>query len=201
MAISQEKYDAIKSSPYSPHASWTVWQAIEEYEKPKARMGDLSVFKDSPKLLQTLHTDIVFVALNSADRDIQPKPFSAFHDTSPYAMDYKMRYAFKDTVLWGAYLTDFFHGLRETDSSKVKVFLATHPDFLRQSIARFNEEMRFIAEDGKKPTLIALGSQVKELLELYVASEYHILELPHYSYSVMTKERYRERALELIKQL
>jgi hypothetical protein len=37
--------------------------------------------------------------------------------------------------------------------------------------------------------------------EKYVGNKYTILELPHYSYSVMTKELYREKALEQIKKL
>ena len=161
----------------------------------------MSIFKESSELFETLHTDIVLVALNAADRDIQPEPFSAFHDTSPHAMDYKMRYAFKNTILWGSYLTDFFHGLRETDSGKVKRFLLSNPDYLHDSIARFKNELRFVSEDDKKPILIALGSQVKELLDLYIGHEYIILTLPHYSYSVMTKELYREKALELIAEM
>jgi len=201
MPISSTKYESIRSSEYSPHSSWALWQLTEPHEKPKARMGDMSVFEESSELLNALHTDIVFVALNAADRDIQPEPFSAFHDTSHTAMDYKMRYAFRDTILWGSYITDFFHGLRETDSGKVKRYLFENPEYLAASVARFKAELAFVADDGKKPILIALGSQVKELLDLYVSHDYTIFSLPHYSYSVMTKELYREKALELITQL
>ena len=199
--LSKVTYEAIRDSEYSPHASWAMWRFAISNEKAKAYMGDMSIFeKEDNELFRTLHTDIVFVALNSADRDIAPVPFSAFHDSSPRAMDYKMRYAFKDTILWGSYLTDFFHGLRETDSGKVKQFLAKNPEYLAKSITRFKEELEFVTQD-EKPILIALGSQVKELLDMYAPRGYTILALPHYSYSVMTKELYRAKALEVIAEI
>lgn len=196
--LSRAEYEAIRDSEYSPHASWAIWRLSSPHEKVKAHMGDMSVFDESDNLFRNLHADIVFVALNSADRGIQPVPFSAFHDSSSYAMDYKMRYAFKDTILWGSYITDFFHGLRETDSGKVKRYLAENPEYLARSVARFKEELEFIAPDGKRPILVALGSQVKELIDLYAPRGYTSFTLPHYSYSMMSKERYREKALELI---
>ena len=199
--LSRAQYEAIRNSKYSPHASWAMWRLSSPQEKAKAHMGDMSIFDEGAHPFESLHTDIVFVALNSADRDIQPVPFSAFHDSSPRAMDYKMRYAFKDTILWGSYITDFFHGLRETDSGKVKRFLAENPEYLASSVARFKEELEFVAPDGTKPILVALGSQVKELLDLYAPRGYTSFTLPHYSYSVMTKERYREKALELVSEI
>lgn len=198
MPITELQYKSIKDSVYSPHSSWAIWSLISQGEKPKTRMGDMSVFRESPQLFETLHTDIVLVALNSADRDIQPEPFSAFHDTSPHAMDYKMRHAFMDTILWGSYLTDFFHGLRETDSSKVRRYLQDNPLYLEKSVERFKTELQFINQSKNKPVLVALGSQVKNLLDQYISDEYKILSLPHYSYSVMTKELYREQVLELV---
>lgn len=198
MPITESQFISIKDSAYSPHSSWAIWSLIGKGEKPKARMGDMSVFKESPLLFETLHTDVVLVALNSADRDIQPEPFSAFHDTSPHAMDYKMRYAFIETILWGSYLTDFFHGLRETDSSKVRRYLQDNPLYLEKSVERFKTELQFVNKSKTKPVLIALGSQVKDLLDQYLSNEYKILSLPHYSYSVMTKELYREQVLELV---
>ncbi len=199
--LSRTKYESIRDSEYSPHASWAMWRLSGPEEKAKAHMGDMSIFDEDADPFGSLHTDIVFVALNSADRDIQPVPFSAFHDSSPRAMDYKIRYAFKDTILWGGYITDFFHGLRETDSGKVKQFLAENPEYIVGSVARFKKELEFVAPDGMKPILVALGSQVKELLDLYAPREYISLALPHYSYSVMTKERYREKALELASEI
>ena len=148
-----------------------------------------------------LRIDIVLVALNAADRDIPEVAFSPFHDSSPHAMDYKMRYAFKDTALWGSYITDIFHNLRETDSSKVNKFLALNPTYTAGQIERFTEELNDIGNGSNKPILIALGKKVKELLDMYVADKYIIYELPHYSFSGLNKEKYREETLKLLEEI
>lgn len=200
MPISSEKYQFIQDK-WGQYASWAIWREISPYNKPKARIGDLSIFEASPELLDTLRTDIVLVALNAADRDIPEKPFSPFHDSNPRAMDFKMRYAFQDTPLWGSYLTDLFHNLRETNSGKVNRYLLQHPDYTLQQIERFKKEMQDISETTRKPVLIALGKKVKELLNQYLGDEFVIYELPHYSFSGINKEEYRKATLDLIQEL
>ena len=205
--IPKDKFNHIKNK-WGAYASWTMWQDVKPWEAPKAHMGDLSIFDDEDTLLDIVHTDIVFVALNAADRDVADRPFSMFHDTSPRANDYKMRYAFKDTVLWGSYITDLFHNLRETDSNKVSRHLAVNPDFLKTQLDRFKQELADIAEPGyPKPILVALGGTVKGLLDIHLRpAGYNVLSIDHYSLTGTktrsnNKEEYRFKALELIDQI
>ena len=200
MPVSKEKFEVIKNK-WGQYASWAIWENTQPGDRVKARIGDLDIFKPTDELLNTLRTDIVLVALNAADRDIPEVAFSPFHDSSSHAMDYKMRYAFKDTSLWGSYITDIFHNLRETDSSKVNKFLAINPAYTASQIERFTEELEDIAGSNNKPILIALGRKVKELLDMYVADKYVVYELPHYSFSGLNKEKYREKTLKLLKEI
>ena len=48
--VSMRKYKAIRDSKYSPHSSWAVWRHVNSWDRPKANMGDLSVFEESEDL-------------------------------------------------------------------------------------------------------------------------------------------------------
>jgi hypothetical protein len=83
----------------------------------------------------------------------------------------------------------------------VNKFLALNPAYTDSQIERFTDELEDIADGGNKPILIALGRKVKELLDMYVADEYVVYELPHYSFSGLNKESYREKALKLLEEI
>jgi hypothetical protein len=82
----------------------------------------MSVF-DDVELLKVLNTKYIFVGLNISRDIIDTVAWSNFHDPRPEAMDFKIRYALKDTPLWGSYMTDTFKDLQEKDSKKVPYFL------------------------------------------------------------------------------
>jgi hypothetical protein len=52
------------------------------------------------------------VALNFS-RTIENKAFVNFHDKRPQSQDYKIRYAFRNTEFYGAYMTDIIKGFEE----------------------------------------------------------------------------------------
>lgn len=93
-------------------ASWAVW--AEAGENPKDNIADISVLnlKENPDLLQTLHSNAIFLGLNIS-RPIE-RPLGNFHDPRPMATDFKIRYALRGTPYWGSYMTDIikdFDGL------------------------------------------------------------------------------------------
>ena len=107
--ISEKKFYFIKEK-YQFYSSWAVW--AEQGDKPKSNVGDLSVLdpKQNKNLLKTLNPNIILVALNISRGDIA-EPFANFHDKSSRATDFKIRYAIKDTPIWGAYMTDIIKKL------------------------------------------------------------------------------------------
>jgi hypothetical protein len=78
-----------------------VW--ADASEKPKSNMDDISHFNNE-SVLSLLKNDVVMVGLNIS-RPVS-KPFLNFHDRNPKANDFKIRYAFKDSPYYGAYMTD-----------------------------------------------------------------------------------------------
>jgi len=58
-------------------------------------------------VLSLLKNDVVMVGLNISIRDsTDSKPFQNFQSPNPSANDFKIRYAFKDSPYYGAYMTD-----------------------------------------------------------------------------------------------
>src|SRR6476619_7206176 len=102
--ISIEHYNEI-SNKYGEFASWAVW--ADEGEKSKSNIGDMRVFDltENPDLLTQLNANVVMVGLNFS-RKIAKETFVNFHDSRPQGQDYKIRYAFKNTKFYGAYMTD-----------------------------------------------------------------------------------------------
>ncbi|MGF2414175.1 MAG: hypothetical protein ACQUYJ_17720, partial [Ferruginibacter sp.] len=106
------------SNKYGEFASWAVW--ANEDVKPKSNIGDMSIFDldKNQKLLEMLKPDVVMVGLNFS-RTIERKAFVNFHDKRPQGQDYKIRYAFRDTEFYGAYMTDIIKDFEEKISGNV----------------------------------------------------------------------------------
>ena len=99
--VSREKFEFIREK-YGHWTSWAVW--ADAGETPKSHIGDLSIF-DRDGVQDSLNSEIVLVGLNISRGDIE-YPLANFHDKRPQATDYKIRYALKNTLLWGGYMTD-----------------------------------------------------------------------------------------------
>jgi hypothetical protein len=164
-------------------ASWAIWPTA--YKKPREGVGNMSVFDFNtyPENRAILHSDYVLVALNFSvplGKISEIEPFSNFHSPSPRANDFKMRRAFQDTPLWGAYMTDIIKWHPEVDSGKVRIHVRSNPDFMEKHYRIFNEELRILGT-GKK-TLVALGIFAYELLKKRYEASHEILRLHHYSH-------------------
>ena len=104
-------------------------------------MGDLSVLDPDVNrhLLSQLNPNVVLVGLNISTWDIED-PFANFHSKRPVAQDYKIRFAVKDTDLWGAYMTDIVKDYPEKESGKVGSYLRQNRKFREENVQRFRQD-------------------------------------------------------------
>jgi hypothetical protein len=61
------------------------------------------------------------------------QPFINFHDPNPRANDFKIRYAFRNSAFYGAYMTDIIKFLQEADSKNVITYLKGHPVLIEKN--------------------------------------------------------------------
>ena len=122
------------------------------------------------------------------------EPFHNFHDHSPMAHDYKIRYAFSGTEYYGAYMTDIIKGVVEVDSKNIPNHLKQNPDVLRDSLKTFREEVKDLGVEA--PLILGFGHLAFELLRKHLLpTEYRkLIRLTHYSHQI-GKEKYREKVL------
>jgi hypothetical protein len=111
-------------------------------------------------------------------------------------MDYKIRHALKDTVLWGAYMTDIIKDFEQKASGRMMTYLRKDKDFERRNVEQFRAELRDL--DVDQPTLIAFGKDAFKILTRNLEDDYDIWKVPHYS-NYTSKEIYREQIAAIIK--
>jgi|ERR1700683_1180391 len=187
--IDIQQFEYIKRK-HGSYASWAVW--ADASEKPKSNMGDVSHFKDET-VLRVLKNNVVMVGLNLSRGPVseQSEPFVNFHDSNPRANDFKIRYAFKDSPYYGAYMTDIIKFLEEVDSKNVTKHLREHPQIVEENMMMFREEMQDLRATA--PVILAFGKDTHKLLnENLKQNEYHrLIRLTHYSHQI-GKEAYKE---------
>ena len=166
---------------YGAVASWALWSPAGITKK--SNTADLSIFDDS-HLLDKLNAKYVFVALNAANH---PNPqifpaWSCFHSNYRYQNDYKLRTATKGTRFEGAYITDVIKYYVETDSTKVKSAIRKDPTIITNNLIYLQEELNLLksSNNGINPILIALGNDVYDLLNKYIAG-CTIKKVKHYA--------------------
>ena len=114
-------------------------------------------------------------------------------------MDFKIRFAFKDSPYWGGYMTDLIKGCVEKESVKVKKYLRKNKECERQNVKKFLQELDDIG--AIDPTLIAFGKVTHEVLKgnpeiqkRILNGQLKIREVDHYSCS-LNKENYRAHVM------
>lgn len=194
--ISKDHYLEI-AHKYGYFASWAIW--ADEGDRPKSNMGDIRIFDldHNPDILKQVNPDVVMVGLNFS-RPVDKVKFINFHDSRPQAQDYKIRYAFKDTRYWGAYMTDIIKDFEQKISGKVASFLKKNRDFEEQNVALFQQEMLDLKSDN--PLIIAFGNQSYKILNKHFRDKYQIIKVPHYSMYI-SKETYKIEVEKVITDL
>ncbi|PIS30389.1 MAG: hypothetical protein COT43_01915 [Candidatus Marinimicrobia bacterium CG08_land_8_20_14_0_20_45_22] len=184
--ITKEHFIGI-ADKYGEFASWAVWE--NEDVKPKSNIGDMSIFDldKNSKLLETLKPDVVMVGLNFS-RTIERKAFVNFHDKRPQGQDYKIRYAFRDTEFYGAYMTDIIKDFEEKISGNVLMYLKNNKEFELKNVILFEQEI--IDLKCSDPLIIAFGNITYDILNKHFGQKYKIEKVMHYGQQI-SKENYR----------
>ena len=185
--ISKEHFDYIKDK-YGEFASWAVW--LNEDKKPKSNIGEMGIFdlKINPNLLDILNPEVVMVGLNFS-RQIERVDFVNFHDKRSQWQDYKIRYAFRDTPYYGAYMTDIIKDFEEKVSGNVLNYLKKNKDFEIQNVVLFEEEIKDLKCND--PLIIAFGNITYNILQKHFGERYRIKKIMHYSQQI-GKENYKK---------
>ena len=182
---------------YGDVASWAVW--AEEGLKPKSNMGDISIFdlQYNPTLLDALTNNVVMIALNFSRPLVPVKPFMNFHDSNPSANDFKIRFAFRGTPYWGAYMTDVIKNEVEVDSKQLKKILKENPELVQKNISSLRGELSDLG--SARPIILAFGLKTYDLLkENLCETEYsYLVKLTHYSHFI-GHENYKINVLSQI---
>jgi hypothetical protein len=189
--IDIQQFENIKQK-HGRYASWAVW--TDASEKPKSNMGDVSHFKHE-SVLRLLNNNVVMVGLNIS-RPVSD-PFVNFHDANPKANDFKIRYAFKDSPYYGAYMTDIIKFLEERDSKNVMRYLRERPETIQENLRTFREEMQDLKATA--PVILAFGKNTHGILSASLnKNEYRkLIKLTHYSHQI-GKEAYKEAVFKEI---
>ena len=184
--ITKDHYTEIVDK-YGEFASWAIW--AKEDIKPKSNIGDMSIFdlNKNPNLLETLNPNVVMVGLNFS-RTIERKLFVNFHDKRPQGQDYKIRYAFRDTEFYGAYMTDIIKDFEEKISGNVLQYLKDNKDFELKNVRSFEQEIKDLK--CLDPLIIAFGNITFDLLNKHFGQKYRIKKVMHYSQQI-SKENYK----------
>jgi len=125
--IEKEHYLTI-AKKYGNFASWAIW--TEAGDKPKSNIGDMRIFnlEYNQGLLEQLNPNVIMVGPNFS-RNINKEIFVDFHDKRPQSQDYKIRYAFKNTNFYGAYMTDIIKDFEEKISGNEISYLQNDKEF------------------------------------------------------------------------
>ena len=192
--ISKSQFELIREK-HGKYASWAVW--AKGSDKPKSNMGDMAIFDDN-LVLPLLKTNVLMIGLNLSRFTIS-EPFRNFHDPSPSAQDYKIRFAFRDTEHYGAYMTDIIKGVVEVDSKNIPKHLKENPGVLVDSLKIFRQELRDLG--SVSPLILAFGRIAYDIIKENLCSEEYgkLIRLTHYSHQI-SKEKYRETVLAEIKE-
>jgi hypothetical protein len=190
--LSQNQYGLIREK-HGKYASWAVW--AKGSDKPKSKMGDMAIF-DEKLIIPLLRPNVLMVGLNLSRFTIS-EPFRNFHDPSPRAQDYKLRFAFTNTEYYGAYMTDIIKGVVEVDSKNIPKHLEANPGVLEQSLKIFREELCDLG--ATSPLILAFGRIAHEIIakNLHHSEYAQLIRLTHYSHQI-SKEEYRKRVLSEI---
>jgi hypothetical protein len=190
--ITTETFDAVRQK-FGHYASWAVW--ADQTTTPKSNIDDLSIFEPNknPNLLKTLNAEFIFLGLNISRRI--ERPLGNFHDPRPMATDYKIRYAIRDSIYWGGYMTDIIKDFEEKASGKMVKFLRGNPEFEKENIGILRKEIDVLG--CKDPLLIAFGKDAEVISRRNLGKEFRICSIPHYA-NYSAKDTYRAQVLNIL---
>jgi hypothetical protein len=197
--ITQSKFNEIREC-YGYQASWAVWADAREGAPPTDNVGNIKFF-DHSSILSVLNPRIVIVGLNISRDDIA-EPFANFHSPLGRAKDYKLRYALKDTPLWGAYMTDILKDIEEVKTENVLRMLQKSPQIENENVQSFLQEISSLVNGYGDPLIVAMGQATYSILKRNfkrLSIDYDVIKIQHYSHYIGLED-YRDDVLKVIEQ-
>ena len=189
--VTQEQFDIIKRK-HGEYASWAVWAPAGA--SATSNVGDMSALDPATnaELLSVLNPAVVMLGLNISRPVVDP--LSNFHDKSPHAKDFKIRFAFQETRFYGGYMTDVLKFFVEVDSSKVRPAVRQRRDVLKASAEKLREEFQDLGIE--RPELVVFGADAASLVQQVLDRRDYSTLIPvtHYSHFI-SKENYRKGVL------
>ena len=183
MPLTLEKFTEIKHK-YGSMSSWAIWK--EQEDTIKSGISDISFFENPTDItLNILNPNIIFVGLNISKHI--PKLLNNFHSSYAFSQDYKIRYAIKNTMFYGAYMSDIIKDFEEKVAGNLMIYLNKNKTFEKDNIHKFEEELSFIGSIN--PIIIAFGNDSYKILNRNLKN-YKIYKVSHYS-SYINIEKYR----------
>jgi hypothetical protein len=176
--IERATFDRMKER-WGKYGSWAFWADATD-SSVRSNVGDLTVLDPDayPDLFGILHDDVVMIGLNIS------RPFDEalrnFHDSYTRAKDHKIRFAFKDTSFYGAWMTDIVKGVPMTDSKSLMRYLRENPAVVHRSVRDFLHELTDLG--GPAPTGLAFGGDATISSGTMFRETYgRLIRLMHYS--------------------
>lgn len=112
------------------HGAWASW-AIWEYEKLRIREKSTDIILSN---IEALNVRNVIIGLNISNQvDVWGNFRGGKHDR-------KLKYAFNDTAIRGAYMTDLFR-IEMKESTSLAKKLKIQPELISENVLRFVDEM------------------------------------------------------------
>lgn len=195
MSIDRLTFDGLQLK-YADHASWAVWGVLSPND-PFTAASDLNLPAVTPQLLQILRRDIVLLGLNPGNAHTAGT-WEAFHGAGRSQM-HRVAEALRGTRVWGAYMTDLFPRIIESDSAVVDE-LVKDPAVVRQNIEGFLQELADLGATA--PVICCFGSRTADHARTFLTGSsritersYRVVKLDHYSGSNRKLNRAKQLGL------
>lgn len=127
------------------HGKWGSW-AIWEYSNQRITEKSTSIITNN---LADLNNENILIGLNIS------KPVEIWGNFRGGKHDRKLKYAFNDTEIRGAYMTDLFR-IKMEKSTDLAKHIISRPELLKENVDRFIKEMNDL-NITDKTRLIILG--------------------------------------------
>ena len=191
MAVTRSKFHDIEKR-HGMYCSWALW--AEPQAEDDHRTGGLGnpIFEHfSDEDLTKLNPNLILVGFNKSTGPVDT--LMNFHSDDQHIG--KLRYALRDSPLWGAYMTDLLKGYSNPSSSETMAYLRQHPNELTESLKLFRDELTSLGVSN--PILFALGKATYNLMKKHLGKEFQIVKLIHYSHYISNpkEENYKKLIL------
>lgn len=142
------------------HGKWASW-AIWEYSSVRIQEKSTSIIQSN---LADLNSENILIGLNIS------KPVEIWGNFRGGKHDRKLKYAFNDSPIRGAYMTDLFR-IEMKESTNLARFIKCNPNIVEENVSRFIDEMRDLRINDETRFII-LGKE-QSILGKYFRLEFH----------------------------